>query len=509
MNVQKDRKVTFSLASVALSRPDVGSTLRVLFARLAVGSIVLVYFVVGSRIALALPDFTKTVGLTEPASITLYRDNTDSNLYWAPPTTLELALSDDKKTPKLSLVHYGISKPSISGGLGAVLTVSVRPIIDPNELPKQWAEIKKANPNAKLAVISPDHAFMDLIIGGALFDKSAATQVKTIIRREEVSKAAKDPMVPAAAAQSVAPKNQTIIEDLEGVVVNTDEATTIVSDPAVASTSLAGQVGGYQVFAVSLTPDAGAIFATNGGENASSFGVRYRYVLSGIRTRVKAEITVNWRRLYERIHEEAGGGWLSFKGRHSVDLQKLKESGAIKLNIIEGAFESDSDAFETIYNTLVKAQINGEGIFKPTLSPTPPPGAPKTKGSFFGWSASGAWSVQRLSEQKDFTFTIDRQIIGKKAFSIGMAFQGMCGRYPTLFVAQGVTGPGCIEDKDLAAAAMRFKELKSSCDLKQEENRKALYQSIALLPNLELQKIALQNSFESLGKSRFECLEGK
>lgn len=459
--------------------------------------------------AFAIPDFTKAVGLPEPKSITLYQDNTDSNLYWAPPTTLEYAFQSDGKTPVFSITHYGIKKPSISGGLGAVLTVSVRATIDQKELPDEWTKIKAANPAARVAVIAPDSAYMDLILGSALFDKQAATQVKTSILKEEVEKAEADPAVPAGAAEGVKPPRKIVLEDLDGIVVQTDDAITVIQDPSIASTTLGAQVGAYQVFAVSLTPDAGAIFATNGGEEASNFGVRYRYVVSGIRSRLKAEIKVNWARLYEHIHEEAGGGWFAFKGRHAVDIQKLKESGAVTMNIIEGGFESDSDAFESIYNLLVKAQINGEGIFKPTLSPTAPPGAPKTDGSFFGWSFSGAWSYQRLEEQKDFTFTIDRQIIGKKSFAVGMAFQGMCAKYPNLFVAQGVKGPGCIEEADIAGAAQRYAQLKNECTNKAQTERASLYQSIGLLPNLDLQKIALNDALESVATFRYECLQGK
>jgi hypothetical protein len=179
------------------------------------------------------------------------------------------------------------------------------------------------------------------------------------------------------------------------------------------------------------------------------------------------------------------------------------------MNIIEGGFENDLDEFETIYNMLVKAQIEGTGIFKPTLSATAPPGAPSTEGSFFGWSGSGAWSYQKLEELKDFTFTIDRQIIGKKTFAVGMAFQGMCAKYPSLFVAQGVSGPGCIDETDLVGAASRYKDLNTACETKQQTNRQSLYQSIGLLPNLELQKIALNNAFDSLTLSKYECLQGK
>jgi hypothetical protein len=352
---------------------------------------------------------------------------------------------------------------------------------------------------------------MDLIIGSALFDRAAGARVKTILRDNEVARARKNPAVPAGTAEAVAPpaEPKKSIEDLEGIVTKTDDATTIINDPSVASTTAGAQVGSYQVFAVSLTPDAGAIFATNGGQDTSNFGVRYRYVVQGIRTRVKAEITVNWRRLYERIHEEAGGGWFAFKGKHAVDKQKLIESGAVKMNIIEGGFENDQDQFETIYNMLVKAQIEGTGIFKPTLSATAPPGAPSTQGTFFGWSASGAWSYQKLEEMKDFTFTIDRQVIGKKTFSIGMGFQGMCAKYPSLFVAQGVAGPGCIEEADLIGAASRYKELNATCEARQSANRASQYQSLGLLPNLELQKIALSNAFDSLAQSKFECLQGK
>ncbi|WP_133118202.1 hypothetical protein [Rhizobium hidalgonense] len=459
----------------------------------------------------AMPDFTKAVGLPEPKSITLYQDNTDQNLYWAPPTRLEYAFQDkDNKVPVFSITHFGIKKPSIAGGLGATLTVSVRAIIDQNELPQEWSKIKEQNPNARVAVIAPDSAYMDLILGSALFDKQASTQVKTKIIREETKAAQEDPAVPKDAAKAVASESDTVvIEDLDGVVVQDGNTITVINDPSVASTALGAQVGAYQAFAVSLTPDAGAVFATNGGEDASNFGVRYRYVVSGIRTRVKAEITVNWKRLYEHIHEEAGGGWFAFKGRHAVDLQKLKESGAVKMNIIEGGFESDSDQFETIYNTLVKAQINGEGIFKPTLTASPPPGAPNPSGSFFGWSFSGAWSYQRLEEQKDFTFTIDRQVIGKKSFAVGMAFQGMCGKFPKLFVAQGVAGPGCIDEADLAGAAARYKVIKDQCEQKTREERNSLYQAIGLLPNLDLQKIALGNATESAANFKYECIQGK
>ncbi|MCM2438709.1 hypothetical protein HGO34_03110 [Agrobacterium vitis] len=459
--------------------------------------------------AWAIPDFTRTVGLPEPKSITLYRDNTDDNLYWAPPTSLEYAVLDDKTTPVFSVLTYGIKLPSISGGLGAVINLSVRAIIDDELLPAEWEAIKKANPNARIAVIAPDAAYMDLILGSALFDKTAAASVRTQIVRTELVKATADPNVPTGTAEAATPARQVTVEDLDGVVIAGDDSTTIIKDPSIASTTLGAQVGAYQVFAVSLTPDAGAVFATNGGEDASNFGVRYRYVVSGIRSRLKAEIKVNWSRLYERTTESAGGGWFAFKGRHSVDIQKLKETGAVTMNIIEGGFESDSDAFETIYNTLVKAQINGEGIFKPTLTANAPQGAPSTSGSFFGWSFSGAWSYTRLQEEKDFTFTIDRQVIGKKSFSIGMAFQGMCAKYPKLFVAQGVKGPGCIEANDLAGAKQRYDEIKNTCETKTQIERASLYQSIGLLPDLELRKIALNNALASISQFKFDCLQGK
>ncbi|MCX8793742.1 hypothetical protein NOK90_23560 [Vibrio parahaemolyticus] len=457
----------------------------------------------------AIPDFTRAVGLDEPLSVTLYPDNIDKNKYWMVPATLEVVTAEDN-TPNIGFQHWGIARPSIRGGAGGQLVVSLRPIVDQRELPRAWAKIKKDNPLARLSTVMPSRSYMDLIIGSTLFDKQVSSRVKTMFiydRGLSVNTGAEN------SDDGNEKKNQIVIQDFEQNVILGDgdknkEFVTIIDDPSVASTVLASGVGGVQTFAFSLPDETAAIFATNAGESSSNFGVRYRYTLTGVRSRVKAKIVVNWSRFYEHIHKESSGGWFSFKGRHAVDLQKLEESGAVKMEIQEGAFESDEDKFNSIYLKLVTAQINGELIFKPTLQSSPPPGAPKTTGSFFGWSASSAWSVQRLKEVKDFEFTIDRQIAGKRTFEIGYSFQGMCKKYPNKFVAQGVSGSGCIEDIHRAEAAKRFKKLKEECDERTRREEEDKLKIVAMLPDEDKYKF-VEKLEESLYVFSKKCFNGE
>lgn len=453
--------------------------------------------------AIAEVDFTRAVGLEEPESITIYADNSDPNQYWVPPSTLEMAIIDDG-TPNIGFLHWGLIEPSIDGSISGTLNIAVRPVVDNDALPEAWKQIKEKNPDAKISPLQIDVAYMDLVLGSALFDKQAGARVKQVAISQQVA-AAQDAGIETGEDPTTA---KIEIEDLEGVVITTDDDVTVIQDPNVASTALASQVGGYQVFAISLNPNAAAVFATNGGENATNFGVRYRYRVQGIRSRVKAKITVNWSRVFTHFNSQGGGGWFSFKARHAVDIQKLKESGAVNIEIIEGAFESPSDEFNTIYHELVRAHINGQGIFKPTLQSSPPPGAPKTQGWFFGWSASSATSYQKLEEVKNFTYTIERQTLGKKIFEIGMGFQGVCGKYPTKFVAQGVAGPGCIETKHLKAATARYEAKRKKCLDEVEVVRAARFASLSQLATPELQEIALKNDLESLSKMTVDCMSG-
>lgn len=448
-------------------------------------------------------DFTRAVGLEEPESITIYADNTDPNLYWVPPTNLEMAVIDDG-SPNIGFLHWGLVEPSIDGSISGTLNIAVRPVIDNEALPNAWKQIKERNPNAKIAPLQIDVAFMDLILGSALFDKRAGARVKQVAISEQTL-AAQDAGISTGEDPTTA---KIEIEDLEGVVVTTDDDVTVIQDPNVASTALASQVGGFQVFAISLNPNAAAVFATNGGESATNFGVRYRYRVQGIRSRVKAKITVNWSRVFTHFNAQGGGEWFAFKSRHAVDIQKLKESGAVNIEIIEGAFESQSDEFNTIYHELVRTHINGQGIFKPTLQSSPPPGAPKTSGWFFGWSTSSATSFQKLEEKKNFSYTIERQTLGKKVFEIGMGFQGVCGKYPNKFVAQGVAGPGCIETMHLKAATTRYEARRKKCSDEVEVVRAARFASLSQLATPELQEIALKNDLESLSKMKVDCMSG-
>ena len=469
-----------------------------------VGAItVAIWAVLAANASLAEVDFTQAVGLDEPESVTIYADNSDPNQYWVPPSKLEMGIVDDG-TPNIGFLHWGLIQPSIDGTISGTLNIAVRSVVDDEALPEAWKQIKQKNPYAKISPLKIDVAFMDLVLGSALFDKQAGARVKQVALLQQVA-AAQEAGLDTGNDLTTA---KTEIEDLEGVVVTTGDDVTVIQDPNVASTALASDIGGYQFFAISLNPNAAAVFATNGGESATNFGVRYRYRVQGIRSRVKAKITVNWSRVLEHFNTQGGGGWFSFKARHAVDIQKLEESGAVNIEIIEGAFESPSDKFSTIYHKLVSAHINGQGIFKPTLQSSPPPGAPKTQGSFFGWSASSATSYQKLEEVKNFTYTIERQTLGKKVFEIGMGFQGVCGKYPNKFVAQGVAGSGCIEEKHLKAATARYEARRKVCFEDVEAARKERFASLSQLPTPRLQEIALKNELESLSKMTNDCMSG-
>src|SRR5262249_23662398 len=132
-----------------------------------------------------------------------------------------------------------------------------------------------------------------------------------------------------------------------------------------------GTVDATQAFTISLTNVGGRAFAQGVAADSDVLGARYTFKFTGVEKRLRAEITVFTKRVYDHFKAQSSftGWWGMVRASWSADWQKLVSDGSIVVSILEGG-ETDKDAYMLeVFKTLVNAKIGETGMFAPKLKP--------------------------------------------------------------------------------------------------------------------------------------------
>jgi hypothetical protein len=334
----------------------------------------------------AYPILDAVQGLPNPELVTVYPDEADRNLYYFVPTSVAI-VRDDQGKPRLGVQYWGLTAPDPEGA-GAALTFSVKPAYDKKTVDAVADAVKKRNPNASFAFPTLVDSTMEVLINGAFAKKNQDT-----------------------------------------------------NKPSVRG----GTVDATQAFTISLTNVGARAFAQGVAADSDVLGARYTFKFTGVEKRLRAEITVYHKRVYDHFKATATGSawWGMVRTSWSVDWQKLVSDGSIVLNILEGG-ETDKDAYMLeVFKMLVEAKIGEKGIFEPKLKPGGITGAPEASMWGWGFSAGGGW--EHLEESVNFKFSINTQKLADREFSVGLSFAAVCARYPDSFADLTLIGNKCID----------------------------------------------------------------
>ncbi len=353
---------------------------------------------------MSYPILDAVVGLPHPELVTVYPDNSDPNLYYFVPTSV--ALVREGEDVRLGVQYWGLTG-SDPAGVGAALTFSVEPAYDNVKVDEVAEHLKTVNKDARFAFPALTKSKMEVVLNGAFFpDKQDTTK----------------PM-----------------------------------------STKGGTVDATQAFSIALNGVGARAFAQGVAEDSDVLGARYTYSFLGIEKRLHAEITANYKKIYTHFSTAGSGSawWGMAKANWSADWQKLRQNESIVVRILEGG-ETDTDEYMLeVFKSLVNAQINGQGIFKPILKPANLSAKPEAQKFGWGFSASTAW--EKIDEEKNLKFVIDKQKLGEREFQVGLTFAAVCARYPDSFADLTTIGNQCIEKtmlKEVQQTAIKCLEAK-------------------------------------------------
>lgn len=389
--------------------------------------------------AYALPEIDEPMTLSGGGStIEVVPDSDDPNKYYIFPTGLEFTRDGDG-IPNASFQHWGISKPDQEGS-GANITFGVKPVFDIDSRDKVLEVLREANPNISIAQIPIERSYYDVVItDNFVSDPTYITPARLIdtYTKDNIkymsSLAEQGIQVTDFGGEPVPPN---VVESIQGGPGTAPFATTFKI------TSLGGRLAGE------FNPEVAS---------QEFFTVRYRYMVKGVTPKFRVELKVNWKKTFEHFQARFGGGFWFWKSSHVVDIQEMKQSGAIELKITDGGIDEGTQALvDKVFETLVNARINGSGMFAPQLKPgigATAAGSPG--GSIFGWSFNSNSSFQKLTEEVSQDFIIDSRDIVSRSYSLGTPFGLQCTTYPQKF--QNLTDPGepCLTPDMIEAARKR------------------------------------------------------
>jgi len=400
-----------------------------------------------STVAVGYPIDDAAVGLPNPELVAVYPDDRDKNLYYFLPTSVELVRRDND-IPGFGVQHFGFSRAD-PAGLGASLTMSVRPSFNEAKLKQVADELKKRNPDAKWAAMPLLCSRMELLVNGhflpdeqVIANKPPVAQVSNVAVVTPQPKPSSDAIAPADAVVSAddpAVPDKPLVPAIQSLCVGYNSPRSPVS-------SMGGSVDATQAFSVEVK-DVGARALSQGvAPDSDVLGARFTYVFRAVGKRLHARVTVNARRVYEHFKNggKARGWWGMGRSSWSAEWQKLRNSGAIKLEVLEGgAPDAGEDYMMTVFKALTDARIKEEGMFKPALKPAGIAGAPES--SKWGWGFSGSHGWEKTDEKTTFEFEIDRRQLEEREYSVALSFNAVCARYPNNFVDLSTNGRKCID----------------------------------------------------------------
>jgi hypothetical protein len=356
-------------------------------------------FAVPAWHANAYPILDAVQGLPSPELVTVYPDDADKNLYYFVPTSVAL-VRDENDKPRLGVQYWGLTAPDPEGA-GAALTFSVKPAYDKKLIDSVAEAVKKKNANAMFAFPTLIDSTMEILLNGSFHKKNQDTD-KPSVR--------------------------------------------------------GGTVDATQAFTVSLTNIGGRAFAQGASADSDVLGARYTFKFAGIEKRLRAEIIVNHKRVYDHFKATASGSawWGMVRTSWSVDWQKLVSDGSIVVNVLEGG-ETDKDAYILeVFKVLVDAKVGEKGMFEPKLKPGGITGTPESANWGWGFSAGGGW--EHLEEHVNFKFQINTQKLAEREFSVGLSFAAVCSRYPDSFADLTLLGNKCINKIEFGKTATALRK---------------------------------------------------
>jgi hypothetical protein len=349
--------------------------------------------------ASAYPILDAVQGLPNPELITVYPDDADKNLYYFVPTSVAL-VRDENDRPRLGVQYWGLTGLDPEGA-GAALTFSVKPAYDKKLADAVAEAVRKKNPNATFAFPTLVDSTMEVLLNGQFHKKNQDTE-----------------------------------------------------KPAVKG----GTVDATQAFTVSLSNIGGRAFAQGVAADSDVLGARYTFKFTGVEKRLRAEIIVHHKRIYDHFKytASASGWWGMVRTSWSVDWQKLVSDGAIVVNILEGG-ETEKDAYMLeVFKHLVEAKIGEKGMFEPKLKPGGIVGAPEAQKWGWGFAGGGGW--EHLEEHVNFKFQINTQKLADREFSVGLSFAAVCARHPDSFADLTLLGNKCINKIEFEKTAKALRK---------------------------------------------------
>ncbi|MDW9758567.1 hypothetical protein [Sinorhizobium meliloti] len=389
--------------------------------------------------AYALPelDIQKSV-VVDGVTVNFVPDSSDPNLYYYRPDNLELS-KDGAGNLRFGFHHWGITNTEPTRGTGGNITFTIQPSWNRDLIAKATVELKKANPQAILAVIPVEKSYFDVIMANSFVSDATYITPPPLLGSYEIkyAQALKD-MGIAVDKNNLGEQPKTVLESVSGA-------------------------GGTesQAFTIDLNDLGGRLSVSTPGEKsqANYLGVRYRYLVKGVTPKFRAELKVNWKKTFEHFHASFGGGYWFWSASQVIDIQSMKQDGAIELTIVEGAVDEKSETLiNSVFESLVNARINGTGMFAPQLKPSELGGGGGGGASGFGWSFNASSSFQKLTEEVNQTFIIDKQDITQRAFSVGASFGLLCkpGNTSDYFVNLSQPSKPCPSDADIADMLIRI-----------------------------------------------------
>jgi hypothetical protein len=348
--------------------------------------------------ALSFPVLDEVAGLPHPELVTVYKDDTDPNLFYFVPSSVTLVYENGK--PRLGVQYWGLTGPDPDGA-GAALTFSVKPAFDEQRVKDVANKLKEVNPNARFAFPTLIDSSMELILNGQFHNQN------------------QDNFVPSVRA---------------------------------------GTVDATQVFTVGLSRIGARAFAQGVAPDSDVLGARYTFKFTGVAKRLLAEITVFNKRVYDHFKAQATtkGWWGLHRTSWQGDWQNLQSEGSIKVRILQGG-ETDTDAYMLeVFKTLVNARINEQGMFAPKLKPSEL--ALPAESTNFGWGFSSSAAWEHLEEVTNFKFTIDKRKLEDREFSVGLSFNAVCAKYPDSFTDLTQLGNKCLDKNAFAVTARETQE---------------------------------------------------
>lgn len=334
--------------------------------------------------AFAVPKLRETAADFNSAIVTIYPDTENPNLFYFMPNSGAIA-KDKSGNPLVSLTYTGLAHPSsettayLTGVFEAGITEAVR---------TELQTFKSKHPNARLTVVPFGKSFLTFGVPAALDPPSSA------------------------AAQSMVPNPAPAGQDM-GAAVATQKP------PVTGWPAFGGSIGGApstlfnnlylppyagvaetQVGFNAILSKTGTILMVNGIRGFNPMNMNLCYQVFGALPTMRARITMNYQRVYSYFQAAASGGWLFWGWSVAAAVEKLRESGAITIDMI-GADQKMEDYVLKMAETLAARWM------VPTLQASP--GATPASAAGFSFTQYSVGATYK-EENKDITYTIQEQV---------------------------------------------------------------------------------------------------